>query len=148
MLKPNQDERIFMIIIGIITLYVIIAGFVGYLYLLHRISFHLTFIIITVFSLIYMPRFWILYEIKKADKLKVIEDFFMINGVGVNFSDIKKFGVREHKPQVIFFLNNKMIVYKKADFCLETEKENIEFTLIGSEKINLMKEFLRRITNL
>ena len=147
MLKPNQDERIFMIVMGIITLYAIISGFVGYLYFLHKISFHLAFIIIVVFSLIYIPRFWILYEIKKADKLKVVEDFFMINGVGVNFSDIKNFGIREYKPKVIFFLNNKMIVYQKADFCLETEKENIEFTLIGSEKIRLMKEFLRRTIN-
>ena len=145
MLKPNQEERIFMIIIGIIAFYAVIAGFIGYLYLLHKISAFMMLIIIGVFTLIYLPRFWIIYEIKNADKLKVIEDFFMINGVGVSFSDIKNFGIREYKPQVIFFLNNKMIVYQKADFCIERPKEKIEFTLIGSEKIKLMKEFLKRI---
>jgi hypothetical protein len=29
-------------------------------------------------------------------------------------------------------LNNKMIVFQKADCCLETTNEKIEFTLIGS----------------
>ncbi len=145
MLKPNKVEQPFMIIFGITILYLVIAVFVAYLFFLHRVSLNIAISIMVVFTLIYIPRFWIIKEILKADKLKVVEDFFMINGVGVNFSDIKNFGVREYKPQVVFFLNNKMVVFQKADFCLETPHEKVEFTLIGSEKIKLMKEFLRRV---
>ena len=71
----------------------------------------------------------------------------MINGVGVNFSDIVDYKVREAKPQIVFFINNKMIVFQEAEFYLRLRQEQISFEIIGTEKISLMKEFLKSITD-
>lgn len=141
-LKANIDERPSMIIIGIIALFVIIDGFIWYLFFLHRISLLATVISSIVLILIYIPRFLIIKKLQKKDEIKIIDDFILINGVGINFEDIIDFRVHEKKPQVIFFINNKMIVFKECTFRLKLKTEELSFNVIGSEKIKLLKEFL------
>lgn len=144
-LKANIDENPNMIIMGIICLYLLIAGFIAYLYFLHRITLLATIISIIIFSIIYIPRFLIIKKLNNKDKIEIIDDYIMINGIGINFEDIKDFKVQEFKPQVVFFLNNKMIVFNEAKFHLKLTKEQISFMVIGSKKIELLKEFLAKI---
>lgn len=141
-LKANIDERPSMIIIGIIALLSIIEGFILYLFFLHRISFLVMIIASVIFILIYIPRFLIIKKLKTKDEIKIIDDFILVNGVGINFDDIIDFRVQEKKPQVIFFINNKMIVFKECTFRLKLKTEELSFNVIGSEKIKLLKEFL------
>ncbi len=143
--EPTTEERPGIIITGIIILYLLISGFIAYLYFLHKIPFIPAMTVILIFSVLYIQRFIIIYKLLKHDNVKIIDNFLMINGVGVDFYDIKSFGTREYKPQVIFFFNNKMVVYNEADFCIKTPHEQFEFKIIGSEKIQLMKEFLKQI---
>ena len=131
MLKPDTEERQAFIVTGIISFYAIIAGFVIYLYFLHRISMMPAVITLLVFTIFYLPRFLIIRELKKLDDVKIVDNFIMVNGVGIDFRDIKDFGVQRYKPKVIFFLNNKMLVYNKADFYIETNCEKISFKVIG-----------------
>lgn len=144
-LKANIDENPNMIIMGIFCFYLLIAGFIAYLYFLHRITLFPTIISIIIFSIIYIPRFLIIKKLKYKDKIEIIDDYIMINGIDINFDDIKDFKVQEFKPQVVFFLNNKMIVFNEAKFHLKLTKEQISFTVIGAEKINLLKEFLSKV---
>lgn len=144
-LKANIDENPNMIIIGILCLYLLIAGFIAYLYFLHRITLLATIISIVIFSIIYIPRFLIIKKLKNKDKIEIIDEYIMINGIGINFLDIKDFKVQEFKPQVVFFLNNKMIVFNEAKFHLKLTKEQISFMVIGSKKIELLNEFLSKI---
>ncbi len=141
-LKANIDECPSMIIIGIIALFAIIDGFILYLFFLHRISLLSTIISSIVLILIYIPRFLIIKKLKTKDEIKIIDDFILINGVGINFDDIIDFRLHEKKPQVVFFINNKMIVFQECTFRLKLETEELTFTVIGSEKIKLLKEFL------
>lgn len=140
--KPDTDERPCMIILGILGFYFLITGFLLYLYALHRISIVATVISVVVFTLIYIPRFWIIKKIYTKDDIKIIDDFIMINGIGINFSEIRKFKVKDFNPKVVFFLNNKMVVFNESEFRLLTAKEEIRFMAQGSEKIQLLKEFL------
>ena len=71
-----------------------------------------------------------------------IYSLVLVNGVGIIFDDIIDFRVQEKKPQVIFFINNKMIVFKECTFRLKLKTEELSFNVIGSEKIKLLKEFL------
>ena len=144
-LKANIDENPNMIIMGIICLYLLIAGFIAYLYFLHRITLLATIISIIIFSIIYIPRFLIIKKLNNKDKIEIIDDYIMINGIGINFEDIKDFKVQELKPQVVFFLNSKMIVFNEAKFHLKLTNEQISFMVIGSKKIELLKEFLAKI---
>ncbi len=141
-LKANIDERPSMIIIGIIALFAIIDGFILYLFFLHRISLLATIISSIILILIYIPRFLIIKKLKTKDEIKIIDDFILINGVGINFDDIIDFRLYEKNPQVVFFINNKMIVFKECTFRLKLKTEELTFTVIGSEKIKLLKEFL------
>lgn len=141
-LKANIDERPSMIIVGVISLFAIIGGFIWYLFFLHRISFLVMIIASVIFILIYIPRFLIIKKIQKKDVIKIIDDFILVNGVGINFDDIIDFRVQEKKTQVIFFINNKMIVFKECTFRLKLKTEELSFNVIGSEKIKLLKEFL------
>ena len=141
-LKANIDECPSMIIIGIIALFAIIDGFILYLFFLHRISLLSTIISSIVLILIYIPRFLIIKKLKTKDEIKIIDDFILINGVGINFDDIIDFRLHEKKPQVVFFINNKMIVFQECTFRLKLKTEELTFTVIGSEKIKLLKEFL------
>ena len=144
-LKANIDENPNMIIMGIFCFYLLFAGFIAYLYFLHRITLLPSIISIVIFSIIYIPRFLIIKKLKYKDKIEIIDNYIMINGIGINFDDIKDFKVQEFKPQVVFFLNNKMIVFNEAKFHLKLTKEQISFTVIGAEKINLLKEFLSKV---
>lgn len=144
-LKANIDENPNMIIMGILCLYLLIAGFIAYLYFLHRITLLPSIVSIVIFSIIYIPRFLIIKKLKDKDKIEIIDDYIMINGIGISFEDIKDFKVQEFKPQVVFFLNNKMIVFNEAKFHLKLTKEQISFTVIGAEKITLLKEFLSKV---
>lgn len=141
-LKANIDERPSMIIVGVISLFAIIGGFIWYLFFLHRISLLVTIMSSIILILIYFPRFVIIKKLKTKDEIKIIDDFLLVNGVGINFDDIIDFRVQEKKPQVIFFINNKMIVFKECTFRLKLKTEELSFNVIGSEKIKLLKEFL------
>lgn len=143
--KANIDERPAMIALGIFTLYALVAGFVLYLLFLHRISTLSAILWIVGISLIYTPRFIILFKLNKKDKIEIIEDYLMINGEGINLADIKKFRVKESKPQIIFFMNARMIMFQEAEFHLLLSKGEISFKAIGSEKIKLLKEFLHTV---
>ncbi len=146
-LKSNIEERPSMIVLGILCLYFLIAGFIFYLYFLHRISILTAIILILSVSILYVPRFLIINKLNKKDIVKIIDDYIMINGVGVKFSDIIDYKVKEAKPQIVFFINNKMIVFQEAEFYLRLRQEQISFEIIGTEKISLMKEFLKSITD-
>lgn len=140
--KPSTDERPIMIVLGILGFYFLISGFLLYLFALHRISISAMIITVTVFTIIYIPRFLIIKKIHNKDEIKIIDDFIMINGIGINLADICKFNVKDYKPKVVFFMNNKMIVFNESEFRLLTSKEEIRFIAQGSEKIQLLKEFL------
>lgn len=144
-IKPNTEERPVMIILGIFTLYFLITGFIFYLYFLHRIHIIPALITTAVFTIIYLPQFWIIKKLKTKDKIKIIDDYIMINDIGVNFEDIVDFRVNEFKPKLVFFFNNKMIIFKEAIFHLRTRKEEFHFNVIGSEKITLLKQYLENI---
>ncbi len=131
-----------MIIVGVISLFAIIGGFIWYLFFLHRISLLVTIMSSIILILIYFPRFLIIKKLKTKDEIKIIDDFILVNGVGINFDDIIDFRVQEKKPQVIFFINNKMIVFEECTFRLKLKTEELSFNVIGSEKIKLLKEFL------
>ena len=145
MFKPNTDESPAMIITGIIVMYLLIVGFILYLYFLHRISIPIMLISTIGFTLLYLPRLLIIRKILNKDEIKIIENFIMINGTGIELSDIKNFTTEIQKPKVIFFINNKMVIYQQAKFCLQLPNEEITFTAIGSKKIQLLTEFMNNI---
>ncbi len=146
-LKPKTDERAFMIVTGIIVFYALIAGFIIYLYILHRLAIIPALAALAVVTIIYIPRFLIIKKIQNKDLIEIKDDFIVINGNAVNFSQIKDFHVEDKKAQVVFFMNNKMVVYKEAIFHLKLNNGVISFTAIGTEKIELLCEFLTRIVN-
>lgn len=141
--KPNIDERPVMIVLGVAAFYLIIEFFIVYLFLLHRINFVVMFVSSVLFMLIYLPRFLIIYKLKTRDRVKVIDEFLMINDIGVALCDILDFKVDVEKPQVVFFINNKMVVFQQAKFHLKLKNGITTFTVVGGEKIGLLEEFLR-----
>lgn len=143
--KPITDESPIMIILGIIALYGLMAGFVIYLYFIHRITLISTIISILTFTIIYLPRFGIIKKLQTKDEIKILEDSILINGCTIPFSQIKDFRAEDKKPQVVFFLNNKMVVFAECKFHLRVENGQTEFTAIGTEKIKLLKEFLTQL---
>lgn len=156
MFKPSTDERPIMIICGILALYLLISGFILYLYFLHRIDLLSTIVGVAVFTLIYTPRLLIIKKILTKDIIKIVDNGININNQLVLFSQIQDFKVVENKPAVVFFMNNNMIVYNEAVFYLKIMQNPIEqnsfvapikFNIIGSEKTQLMKEFLSRMLN-
>lgn len=144
-LKSNIEESPSMIILGIVLLYVLVAGFILYLMVLHRITVLCSIICIIFFTLIYLPRFLIIKKLVKKDEIKIIENYIMINGLGIDLSEIQTFQVKEYKPQVVFFINNKVITFYYAKFYLKLPTEDIFFSVVGSEKIRLLKEFLGQL---
>lgn len=152
--KPETDERTTMIIAGILILYFLIAGFVLYLLFMHRLTIVQTIISDLILTIIYIPRFIIIKKLLNKDEIKIVDDGILINREKVEFARIKDFKIKEAKPRVIFFINNKMIIFQEAQFCLLIDGQNngysgqkqISFTAIGTEKIHLLKEFLTNIT--
>ncbi|MBE7713634.1 MAG: hypothetical protein E7Z87_07810 [Cyanobacteria bacterium SIG26] len=143
--KSNIDERPELIVTGIFSLYLIIQGFILYLFFLHKIGFKFMILASVVFLLVYLPRFLIINKLKKKDNIKIIDEYLMINDYGIPLSEIEKFIVKENKPRIIFFISNKMIVFQDAEFMIKTATEIKSFKVIGSEKINLLKEFLSNV---
>ena len=145
--KPVTDESPMMIVSGILVFYVLIAGFIFYLYLLHRITLLPCIITILIFTGIYFPRFLIIHKLKNKDEIKILDDSILINGCRIPFAEIKDFRTEDKKPQVVFFMNNKMVVFSQSKFYLRLAYGQIEFNAIGTEKIKLLKEFLNNIIN-
>lgn len=143
--RPTTNEEPSMIILGIIIFYVLIVGFVLYLFFLHRISLIPTIISILLFSLIYLPRLLIIKKIIKKDIIKIVETGININNKLTYFEQIQDFKVEEKKPAVVFFMNNSMVVYAEAKFHLKTNHGQLSFTAIGTEKIQLLKEFFNQL---
>ncbi len=146
LLKPTTDERPVMIISGIISFYILIAGFIIYLYILNRLSLIPTAILLLLVTIIYIPRFLIINKLQNKDKIEVLDTCIVINGNAISFSSISDFKIEDKKPQVVFFLNNKMVVFKEAVFHLRLQNGQTSFNVIGTEKIKLLKEFLTEIT--
>lgn len=144
-LKPETEERPIMIFCGIMALYLLILGFIAYLFLLNRLTFFTAAISGIIFTIIYIPRFLILNKLTRKDNVKIVDEYLMINTEGIHLSEIENYRVKEAKPQIIFFINNKMVVYQEAEFYLKTQTGQISFKIVGSEKINLLKEFLDNI---
>lgn len=143
--KPITAEQPTMIVLSIIALYVIVTGFIVYLYILHRITLTPTIISIIVFTIIYLPRFLIIKKLQTKDNIKILDNSIVINDNQIPFSSIKDFKTEDKKPQVLFFLNNKMIIFHESIFHLRLTNGQVSFNVIGSEKIKLLKEFLNNI---
>lgn len=137
----NTDESPMMIVLGIVGFYLLVIVFILYLYFLHRISLLASLIGVVLFSLIYLPRFMILKKLKYKDVIKILDNSIQINDINVKFSEIEDYRVEEKKPQVIFFMNSKMVLFQEAVFHLKLINGEITFNAIGSEKIKLLKSF-------
>jgi len=144
-LKPKTDERPFMIYTGIIVFYALIAGFILYLYFLHRISLTWMLILLTGVTLVYIPRFIILNKISNKDKIEITDTHIVINGNAVRLNIIEDFHIKKQKPQVVFFMNNKMVVFQQAQFDLKLPNGVVSFSAIGTEKISLLEDFFNEL---
>ena len=141
----NIDESQSMIVLGILSFYLLVAVFIIYLFVLHRISQPAAIISLIVFTLIYIPRFLILKKLKNKDNIKILDTSIKINNTEINFSDIENYRVEEKKPVVVFFMYSKMVIFQEAIFYLKLPDEQISFMAIGSEKISLLKEFFNEL---
>lgn len=141
----NIDESQNMIVLGILSFYLLVAVFIIYLFVLHRISQPAAIISLIVFTLIYIPRFLILKKLKNKDNIKILDTSIKINNTEINFSDIENYRVEEKKPVVVFFMYSKMVIFQEAIFYLKLPDEQISFMAIGSEKISLLKEFFNEL---
>lgn len=141
----NIDESQNMIVLGILSFYLLVAVFIIYLFVLHRISQPAAIISLIVFTLIYIPRFLILKKLKNKDNIKILDTSIKINNTEINFSDIENYRVEEKKPVVVFFMYSKMVIFQEAIFYLKLPDGQISFMAIGSEKISLLKEFFNEL---
>lgn len=141
----NIDESQNMIVLGILSFYLLVAVFIIYLFVLHRISQPAAIISLIVFTLIYIPRFLILKKLKNKDNIKILDTSIKINNTEINFSDIENYLVEEKKPVVVFFMYSKMVIFQEAIFYLKLPDGQISFMAIGSEKISLLKEFFNEL---
>ena len=145
--KPTTDESPIMIVMGILALYLLVVGFILYLFFLHRTTLIPTIYSVIVFTLIYLPRLLIIKKLAHKDIIKIVDNGININNQLIPFSQIKDFRVEEKKPAVVFFMNNSMVCYYEAKFHLKLNNGQTSFFAIGSEKIQLLKEFLSRLLN-
>ena len=145
--KPTTDERPIMIVMGILALYLLVVGFILYLFFLHRITLIPTIINVILFTLIYLPRLIIIKKLAYKDIIKIIDNGININNQLIPFSQIKDFRVEEKKTAVVFFMNNSMVCYYEAKFYIKLNNGQTSFSAIGSDKIQLLKEFLSRLLN-
>ena len=141
----NIDESQNMIVLGILSFYLLVAVFIIYLFVLHRISQPAAIISLIVFTLIYIPRFLILKKLKNKDNIKILDTSIKINNTEINFSDFENYLVEEKKPVVVFFMYSKMVIFQEAIFYLKLPDGQISFMAIGSEKISLLKEFFNEL---
>ena len=141
----NIDESQNMIVLGILSFYLLVAVFIIYLFVLHRISQPAAIISLIVFTLIYIPRFLILKKLKNKDNIKILDTSIKINNTEINFSDIENYRVEEKKPVVVFFMYSKMVIFQEAIFYLKLPDGQISFMAIESKKISLLKEFFNEL---
>jgi hypothetical protein len=145
--KPTTEETPAFITLGIIFLYILIAGFILYLYFLNRISLNMTIITSILFSIIYIPRFYIIKKLYTQTNLKAEENGLWINEKFINFQTLEDFKIIKKKPIIVFFLNNKMIVFQEATIHIKTTTDNYSFNVIGTKKIQLLNKFLNLAQN-
>ena len=117
--KPTTDERPVLIIIGILTLYLLIAFFISYFYFLGKISLTTTILSIIILTIIYLPRLLIIKKLINKDNIKILDDGIKINNQVICFSQINDFRVEEKKPSVVFCFNNSLIIFQEAKFHLK-----------------------------
>ena len=141
----STDESIPSIIISIFILYGLIEFFFYYLYALKRISFTLFLVFSVVFFVIYIPRFMLINKLKNKDEVKVTDFSLLINNREIYFDHITDFRVIEGKRHVLFFFNNKMIVYKSTTFYLRLKNGEINFEVIGEKKAQLLMTLLNNL---
>lgn len=140
--KPNTQEKPSLIILGILTLYFLIAGFIMYFYIMNRISLNVALLIIGIFSLLYTPRFMIICKLLKKDDIKLSDNNIMINSKQYLLSEIKNYRVDIKKPKIVFFMNNNLILFQEAEFHIQFNDNTQEnFVVFGSEKIDLLQRF-------
>ena len=137
----NAEENQTLIILGVLGFYFLVVFFILYMFLLHRFSLLTTVLSVVVFSGIYFQRFWIIKKKKKKDVIKVFDNSIYVNGQNIEFSEILDYRVEDKKPQVVFFVASKMVVFNESVFYLKLKDKTISFTAIGSEKISLLKSF-------
>ncbi len=144
---PSTDEREGMIIFGIIIFYVLLVGFIIFLWMLGRIPQTAMLCSVGAISLIYLPRFMIIGKIQKKDRIRISESSIFVNDKEISFNEIEDYKVIEGKPQVVFAISNNLVVYKDAKFLLKLKSmpDTVEFYAIGTEKIKLLKEFFESI---
>ena len=109
---PSTDEREGMIILGIIIFYVLLVGFVIFLWVLGRMSQTVMLCVAGVITLIHLPRFLIINKIHKKDRIRISESSIFVNDKEISFNEIEDYRVWEGKPQVVFALSNNLVVYK------------------------------------
>lgn len=157
----NTTESPLMIVLGIMALYLLIIGFIIYLFFLHRITLISTIISSIIFTLIYLPRLFIIKKLANKDIIKITDNGININNQLILFSQIQDFRVEEKKPVAVFIIyGGKTICYYEAKFYLKLDSLALDgrgvgrggqpqtsFTAIGSEKIALLKEFLTQLLN-
>ena len=137
----NAEENQTLIILGVLGFYFLVVFFILYMFLLHRFSLLTTVLSVVVFSGIYFPRFWIIKKVLKKDVIKVFDNSTYVNGQNIEFAEILDYRVDDKKPQVVFFVASKMVVFNESVFYLKLKDKTISFTVIGSEKISLLKSF-------
>ena len=137
----NAEENQTLIILGVLGFYFLVVFFILYMFLLHRFSLLTTVLSVVVFSGIYFPRFWIIKKVLKKDVIKVFDNSIYVNGQNIEFSEILDYRVEDKKPQVVFFVASKMVVFNESVFYLKLKDKTISITAIGSEKISLLKSF-------
>lgn len=143
--KPETEERAGMIITGVLLFYLLVVGFVYYFYFMGKLPSIALWVIVLAFTAIYCPRFLIIKKLYLKDIVKVEDDGILVNGNKYEFSKIQNFEVYKKKPVIVFFLNNKAVVYNEADFILNLKNRTIKFTVTGSEKAELLKEYLNNL---
>ena len=140
--KPNTQEKPSLIILGILTLYFLISGFVMYFYIMSRISLCLALVIIGIFTIFYIPRFIIIGKLIKKDNIKLSDNCIMINNKQYLLSLIQDYRVNIGKPRIVFFMNNNVVLFQEAVFyILFKDNRQESFAIYGSEKITLLQKF-------
>ena len=64
-----------------------------------------------------------------------------VNHDKIYFEDISNYKITDEKSRVIFFFNNKMVVFKTAIMHLKIKNGDYSFKVIGSKKLQLLREF-------
>ena len=146
--KPNTTEKPFFVILGIVIFFLLVDVFLVYLYFMHKMSFHTFITLSAVLIVLYFPRFYIIKKIIKADVIKADENYLIINDCPIELSEIVDYKIERKKTQVIFFINNQMVVFNEAICYLRLKGYQMQFVIIGKEKIELIENFLSKVVEM